>query len=96
VRLDGQSYRLVGPYDTFEDYCKDVEGLAYSIALHKIRHYLVHIAIETNLPPGIPGPGVENQVHQFCGHDGAIARFKTEKRIVEKRVKVQRALERLG
>lgn len=82
---DNQAYRLVGPYDTFEDYCKDMEGLAYSVALDKIRHYLVHVAIESNLPPEISGPRIESQVHQFCGHDGAIAKFRTERRIVEKR-----------
>jgi hypothetical protein len=82
---DGQSYRLVGPYDTFEDYCKDVEGLAYSTAREKIQAYLVHKAIEENLGAGIPAPKIESQVTQFYRHEGSIAKFKTEKRIVEKR-----------
>lgn len=79
---DGQSYRLVGPYDTFEDYCKDVEGLAYTVAREKIRAYLVHKAIEENSGIGIPMPGIESQVAKFFAHDGAIAKFKTEKRVV--------------
>lgn len=79
---DGQAYRLVGPYDTFEDYCKDVEGLAYRTAQDKIAAYLVHKAIETNLGSEISPPGLEYQVRQFFAHDGAIAKFKTEKRTV--------------
>lgn len=82
---DGQSYRLVGPYDTFEDYCKDVEGLAYRVAQRKIQSYLVHKAIEENLGSTLVPPSMEHQVKQLYLHDGAIARFKTEKRIVEKR-----------
>jgi hypothetical protein len=82
---DGQSYRLVGPYDTFEDYCKDVEGLAYTTAQLKIKAYLVHAAIEENLGPTLIGPSLECQVKQLYYHENAIARFKTEKRIVEKR-----------
>jgi len=82
---DGQSYRLVGPYDTFEDYCKDVEGLAYTTAQYKIKAYLVHSAIEQNLGPTKVGPSIESQVRQFFEHENAIAKFKTEKRIVEKR-----------
>jgi len=80
-----ESYRLVGPYDTFEDYCKDVEGLAYTTAQRKIRAYLVWSAIEENLGPQIRGPSVESQVTQFFEHEGSIAKFKTEKRIVQKR-----------
>lgn len=82
---DGQAYRLVGPYDTFEDYCKDVEGLAYTTAQYKIKAYLVHSAIEQNLGPTKVGPSIESQVRQFFKHENAIARFKTERRIVEKR-----------
>ncbi len=80
---DNQAYRLVGPYDTFEDYCKDVEGLAYTTAQYKIKAYLVHSAIEQNLGPTKVGPSIESQVRQFFEHENAIARFKTEKRIVE-------------
>lgn len=82
---DNQAYRLVGPYDTFEDYCKDVEGLAYSVALQKIKAYLVHKAIVENLGSDLSQPRVEAQVRQLFIHEGAIAKFKTEKRIVEKR-----------
>jgi hypothetical protein len=82
---DNQAYRLVGPYDTFEDYCKDVEGLAYTTAQYKIKAYLVHSAIEQNLGPTKVGPSIESQVRQFFEHENAIAKFKTEKRIVEKR-----------
>jgi hypothetical protein len=82
---DGQSYRLVGPYDTFEDYCKDVEGLAYSTAREKITAYLVHRAIEENLGDKNLAPSTEAQVRQLFIHDGAIAKFKTEKRVIEKR-----------
>lgn len=82
---DGQAYRLVGPYDTFEDYCKDVEGLAYSVARRKIQAYLVYKAIEENLGAPIGVPSIEAQVRQFFEHDGSIAKFKTERRIVEKR-----------
>jgi len=79
---DGQAYRLVGPYDTFEDYCKDVEGLAVTVAQRKIKAYLVQSAIEANV--GLPngGPSLETQVRQFFEHEGAIAKFKTEKRSV--------------
>lgn len=79
---DNQAYRLVGPYDTFEEYCKDVEGLAWSTAKEKILAYLVHKAIEDNLGANILAPGVETQVRQLFIHDNAIARFKTQKRIV--------------
>lgn len=82
---DGQAYRLVGPYDTFEDYCKDVEGLHFSTACMKIRAYLVHKAIVENLGSTKVEPNIESQVRQFFEHDGAIAKFKTERRIVEKR-----------
>jgi len=82
---DNQAYRPVGPYDTFEDYCKDVEGLAYTRAKEKIRAYLVHKAIVENLGDQNRAPRLENQVCQLFAHDGAIANFKTEKRIVEKR-----------
>jgi hypothetical protein len=82
---DNQAYRLVGPYDTFEDYCKDVEGLAYRPAQRKIQAYLVHKAIEENMARPIGLPNIEAQVRQFFEHDGAIARFKTERRIIEKR-----------
>jgi hypothetical protein len=82
---DGQSYRLVGPYDTFEDYCKDVEGLHVTTAQEKIKHYLVHKAIEENLGPEKSGPSLECQVRMLTKHENAIAKFKTEKRIVEKR-----------
>jgi hypothetical protein len=82
---DNQAYRLVGPYDTFEDYCKDVEGLAYTTAQRKIRAYLVWSAIEDNVGPQIRGPSIESQITQFFEHEGSIARFKTEKRIIEKR-----------
>jgi hypothetical protein len=82
---DNQAYRLVGPYSTFEDYCKDVEGLAYTVAQEKIRHYLVQSAIEAHLPPEISGPMTETQVRQLCGHDGAIARFMVQKRTVTTR-----------
>jgi hypothetical protein len=82
---DGQSYRLVGPYDTFEDYCKDVEGLAYRPAQRKIQAYLVHKAIEENMGRPFGLPSMETQVRQFFEHENAIAKFKTEKRIVEKR-----------
>jgi hypothetical protein len=87
-RRDNQAYRLVGPYDTFEDYCKDVEGLAYSVAKEKIRAYLVHKAIVENLGDENSAPRLENQVRQLFIHEGSIARFKTEKRIVEKRESV--------
>jgi hypothetical protein len=80
-----KSYRLVGPYDTFEDYCKDVEGLAYSTAKEKIQAYLVHVAIEENLGANKLAPSMETQVRQFFAHEGSIAKFKTEKRIVQKR-----------
>ena len=79
---DNQAYRLFGPYDTFEDYCKDVEGLNVVVAQRKIKAYLVHSAIEQNLGQQISCPSLEYQVQQFYGHDGAIARFKTEKRTV--------------
>jgi hypothetical protein len=79
---DGQAYRLVGPYDTFEDYCKDVEGLCVVGARRKIQAYLVHKAIEDNLGEKIITPSLEYQVQQFFVHDGAIAKFKTEKRVV--------------
>lgn len=79
---DGQSYRLVGPYDTFEDYCKDVEGLHVTTARDKIAAYLVHRSIEENLGTGFPAPSLESQVAQLYRHDGAIAKFKTEKRVV--------------
>jgi hypothetical protein len=82
---DGQSYRLVGPYDTFEDYCKDVEGLHFTTATIKIRAYLVHKAIEENLGITLVKPSTEQQVKQLFIHENAIAKFKTEKRIVEKR-----------
>lgn len=82
---DGQAYRLVGPYDTFEDYCKDVEGLNITDAQRKVKAYLVHKAIEENLGREISLPSLEYQVKQLYFHDGAIARFKTETRIVEKR-----------
>ena len=82
---DNQAYRLVGPYDTFEDYCKDVEGLAYTTAQLKIKAYLVHSAIVENLGPIKIGPSLECQVKQLYYHEGAIANFKTEKRMVEKR-----------
>ena len=75
-----EAYRLVGPYDTFEDYCKDVEGLAYTVAREKIRAYLVHKAIEENLGIGIPMPSIESQVSRLFAHEGSIAKFKTEKR----------------
>lgn len=81
-KLEQFETRLFGPYDTFEDYCKDVEGLAYSTAREKIQAYLVHKAIEENLGTGIPAPKIESQVTQFYRHDGAIAKFKTEKRVV--------------
>jgi hypothetical protein len=90
---DGQSYRLVGPYDTFEDYCKDVEGLAYTTAQLKIKAYLVHAAIEQNLGPTLIGPSLECQVKQLYYHDGAIARFKTEKRTVTTRDGTERTVE---
>ncbi len=80
---DNQAYRLVGPYDTFEDYCKDVEGLHVTTAQEKIKHYLVHKAIEENLGPEKSGPSLECQVRMLTKHENAIARFKTEKRIVE-------------
>lgn len=82
---DGQSYRLVGPYDTFENYCKDVEGLHFTTATIKIRAYLVHKAIEENLGITLVKPSTEQQVKQLFIHENAIAKFKTEKRIVEKR-----------
>jgi len=82
---DNQAYRLVGPYDTFEEYCKDVEGLAWSVAKEKIRAYLVHKAIVENLGDENLAPRIENQVRQFFIHDGAIAKFRTERRIFEKR-----------
>ena len=90
---DGQSYRLVGPYDTFEDYSKDVEGLHFSTACDKIRAYLVHNAIVQNIGSGISEPKIESQVTQLYRHDGAIARFKTEKRTVTTRDGIERAVE---
>jgi len=90
---DNQAYRLVGPYDTFEDYCKDVEGLAYTTAQRKILGYLVCSAIESNLGPQIRGPSIESQVTALFEHDGAIARFKTEKRTVKTRDGLERAVE---
>jgi hypothetical protein len=45
----------------------------------------VHSAIEQNLGPTKVGPSIESQVRQFFEHENAIAKFKTEKRIVEKR-----------
>jgi len=83
MRVD--AYRLVGPYDTFEDYCKDFEGLAWTTAQLKIKAYLVHSAIVENLGPIKIGPSLECQVKQLYYHEGAIANFKTEKRMVEKR-----------
>jgi len=82
---DGQSYRLVGPYDTFEDYCKDVEGLAYTTAREKIQAYLVHRAIEEYLGDNLLAPRIETQVRQLFIHENSIAKFKTERRIVQKR-----------
>lgn len=82
---DNQAYRLVGPYDTFEDYCKDVEGLACRTARMKIQAYLVHKAIEDSLGGTFVPPSLECQVRQFFEHDGAIAKFRTERRIFEKR-----------
>ena len=82
---DNQAYRLVGPYDTFEEYCKDIEGLNVRYARDKIASYLVHKAIEENVVGGISPPSLQYQVQQFYGYDGAIARFKTERRIIEKR-----------
>jgi len=90
---DGQSYRLVGPYDTFEDYCKDVEGLAYRTAQDKIIAYLVHKAIEENLGSDFSPPSLEVQVRQFFAHENAIARFKTEKRTVTTRDGTERTVE---
>jgi hypothetical protein len=90
---DGQAYRLVGPYDTFEDYCKDVEGLAYTTAQYKIKAYLVHTAIEQNLGPTFVGPSIESQIRQFFEHDGAIARFKTEKRVLTTKDGQERTVE---
>jgi hypothetical protein len=84
LRLARDPSTLVGPYDTFEDYCKDVEGLAYSTAQYKIKSYLVHSAIEENLGPAKVGPSIESQVRQLFDHENAIAKFKTEKRMVEK------------
>jgi hypothetical protein len=81
---DGQSYRLLGPYSTFEEYVKDIEGLAITVAQLKIKAYLVHKAIEENLGPQIHGPRTEYQVAQLFRHETAIAKFRTEKRIVEK------------
>lgn len=82
---DNQAYRLVGPYDTFEDYCKDVEGLAYRTAQTKILAYLVQDGIAQNLGRTNVLPSTESQVRQLFEHDGAIAKFRTEKRIVQKR-----------
>lgn len=90
---DNQAYRLVGPYDTFEDYCKDVEGLAYRVAQRKILSYLVHRAIEENLGSTLVPPSLEHQVKQLYLHEGAIARFKTEKRTVKTRDGLERAVE---
>jgi hypothetical protein len=59
------------------------KGLAYSVALQKIKAYLVHDAIVANLGSDLLQPGVEAQVRQLFIHDGAIAKFKTERRIVE-------------
>ncbi len=42
-------------------------------------------AIVDNLPPRIQGPGIESQITSLYQHETAIAKFKTERRIVEKR-----------
>ena len=59
-----------------------MEGLNVRYARDKIASYLIHKAIEENVGGGISPPSLEYQVHQFYGHDGAIAKFKTEKRVV--------------
>lgn len=90
---DGQQYRLLGPYDTFEDYVKDVEGLSYSVAQEKIKHYLVHTSIVSILGPEISGPTVEHQVRMLTKHDTAIAKFKTERREVKTKGGQKRVVE---
>jgi hypothetical protein len=62
-----------------------VEGLAYSTAREKIQSYLVHKAIEDNLGDNKLAPSMETQVRQLFAHEGSIAKFKTERRIVQKR-----------
>ncbi len=62
-----------------------MEGLAYTVAREKIRAYLVHKAIEENAGSLKRLPDVETQVKQFFAHDGAIARFKIETRVVTTR-----------
>lgn len=90
---DGQAYRLLGPYSTFEEYVKDIEGLAITVAQLKIKAYLVHKAIEENAGPSLNGPGTEEQVKQLFRHETAIAKFKTEKRIVTTKDGEQRTVE---
>jgi hypothetical protein len=54
-------------------------------AKEKIKSYLVHSAIEDNLGPTKVGPSIESQVRQLFEHENAIAKFRTEKRMIEKR-----------
>jgi len=82
ARRRANSNALLGPYSTFEEYVKDIEGLAITTARQKIQAYLVHKAIEENSGDTIIPPGTEYQVKQLFLHETAIAKFKTEKRIV--------------
>ena len=70
-----------------------MEGLNVRYARDKIASYLIHKAIEENVGGGISPPSLEYQVHQFYGHDGAIARFKTEKRVVTTKDGQERTVE---
>jgi hypothetical protein len=59
-------------------------SLAVTVAQKKIRAYLVSEAIEDTLGENKFLPNMESQIMQLYRHETAIAKFRTEKRMVEK------------